>query len=441
MLKRRTLLTAGLAMAVAPALAQTKAQLRGALDGGAAMGSARDLQRLLDRASEADEILFLPAGTYVVSNLTLPRRTRIAGIAGATRLVFSGDGTMVLGEDLERVELTDLTFDGQSRFIPDRAKAMVDLRRVAEFRINGCTFVDSGKTALALESVAGRVERSTFTGAAEHALYSVQARGLTIRDNTVANCRDGGILVHRWEAGPDGTLVTGNRVSRIGAASGGTGQVGNGINLFRADGVSVTDNSIEDCAFSAIRSNGSSNITIAGNRCLRSGETGLYAEFAFQGAVIANNVVDGAANGISVVNFNEGGRMAAVTGNIVRNLSTTGPYRGDPPGFGIGISVEADTTVTGNVIEGAPLFGINIGWGEFMRNVVATSNVIRASRIGISVTAVPGAGRALIAENVIDGASEGAIIGHRWTERATPDLAVSPESAPANVSIGRNTVS
>ena len=36
--------------------------------------------------------------------------------------------------------------------------------------------------------------------------------------------------------------------------------------------------------------------------CSRSGETAIYAEFAFQGAVIGSNIVDGAANGISVVN-------------------------------------------------------------------------------------------------------------------------------------------
>ena len=33
----------------------------------------------------------------------------------------------------------------------------------------------------------------------------------------------------------------------------------------------------------------------------------------------------------------------------MRNLSTTGPYPADAPGFGVGITVEADTTVTGNV--------------------------------------------------------------------------------------------
>ncbi len=36
--------------------------------------------------------------------------------------------------------------------------------------------------------------------------------------------------------------------------------------------------------------------------------------------MIANNTVDGAAFGVSVCNFNEGGRLAVVQGNIIRNL-------------------------------------------------------------------------------------------------------------------------
>jgi putative cofactor-binding repeat protein len=52
----------------------------------------------------------------------------------------------------------------------------------------------------------------------------------------------------------------------------------------------------------------------------RLGEVGLYAEFAFEGAVIANNLVDEGATGISVTNFNEGGRLAVVQGNLIRNL-------------------------------------------------------------------------------------------------------------------------
>ena len=199
-------------------------------------------------------------------------------------------------------------------------------------------------------------------------------------------------------------MVTGNRVERIGARSGGTGQNGNGINAFRAGNVIISGNIVSDCAFSAIRANSASNLQIAGNTCSRSRrDGGSIRNSPSKAPSSANNIVDGAANGISIVNFNEGGRMGVCSGNIVRNLSTSGPYPADPPGFGVGISVEADTTVTGNVIENAPLYGMKIGWGPYLRNVVATGNVIRKAGTGIAVTVVEGAGTAVISDNVIDG--------------------------------------
>jgi putative cofactor-binding repeat protein len=117
----------------------------------------------------------------------------------------------------------------------------------------------------------------------------------------------------------------------------------------------VTGNRITDCAYSAIRGNSASDIQILGNSCARLGEVALYAEFAFQGTLIANNLVDTAATGISVTNFNEGGRLAVVQGNILRNLFRREQEPEDKRGEGI--AVEADSSVIGNVIESAPTGG------------------------------------------------------------------------------------
>jgi uncharacterized secreted repeat protein (TIGR03808 family) len=63
--------------------------------------------------------------------------------------------------------------------------------------------------------------------------------------------------------------------------------------------------------------------------------------------------------------------------------------------------VEADTAVTGNVVENASTAGIMLGWGNYLRDVAATGNVVRKADIGIAVSVAPGAGTALIANNVI----------------------------------------
>ena len=407
---------------------------------GALDDQSRAFAKMLAEASDRNIPVFLPAGTYVVSNLTLPPYLRLSGVPGATRIVYGGDGHLMAAEDAVHIEMSGLVLDGANRWMGDYAQGLLDLRRVAHAVIDNCQIVGSGKNGLSLERVAGRIERTTISGAADAGIYSVEGKGLAISGNSVSDCANGGILVHRWQVADDATMVTGNRVERISARNGGTGQNGNGINVFRADKVVVSGNVVSDCAFSAIRANSASNLQIAGNTCSRSGETALYAEFAFEGAVINNNIVDGAANGISVVNFDQGGRAAVCSGNLVRNLSTTGPYPADAPGFGVGISVEADTSVTGNMVDNAPLYGIKIGWGPYMRNVVATGNVIRAAPTGIAVTVVDGAGPAVISDNVISGASNGAVVGYRWSDAATGDMASGGSSGYAHLTVERNHV-
>ncbi|RUW60742.1 TIGR03808 family TAT-translocated repetitive protein, partial [Mesorhizobium sp. M2A.F.Ca.ET.067.02.1.1] len=352
------------------------AAMRGSIDAteigvqpGAVDDQSKAFAKMLAEASDRDQPVFLPPGTYLVSNLKLPARVRLSGVPGATRIVYGGNGHLMMAEQAEHIELTGLVFDGSNRWLADYAQGLLDLRRVAHLTIDNCQVTGSGKNGLALEHAVGRIGRCDISGAADAGIYSVEAGGLEISGNTVSDCANGGILVHRWQAAEDGTIVSGNRVRRIGARSGGTGQNGNGINAFRAGNVIISGNVVSDCAFTAIRANSASNLQITGNTCSRSGETGIYSEFSFEGAILSNNLVDGAANGISIVNFNEGGRMAVCSNNIVRNLTTVGPYTADPPGFGVGISAEADTTVSGNVVENAPLYGMQLGWGPYLRNV------------------------------------------------------------------------
>lgn len=407
--------------------------LRGAIDAsthGAAPDSVidqtRTLQRLVDTSAATGRPLYLPPGRYDVSGLTLPDDIRLTGVAGATRLVQAGGGPLLRAEGGRRIEISGITLEGVDRAVAasgaENADALVSLSGIAEVIITDCKISGGAGHGLRLERCGGRVTGSSISGAGLAGLYSVEATGLSITDNSVSDCGNGGILVHRWSVGRDDTVVMRNRVTRISALAGGTGQNGNGINIFRAGNVMVAHNHVSDCAFSAIRANAASNVQINGNQCLMSGETAIYAEFGFQGAVISDNLIDGAANGILVVNFDEDGRLATVSGNVVRNLSLEGPYEHDGAGFGFGISAEADTAVTGNVIENAPRWGIVLGWGPYMRSVVASGNIVRKAPIGIAVTVVEGAGTAILSGNVLDETPDGAIVGFRWKERATEDL-------------------
>lgn len=400
---------------------------------------SRVFQDMLERASDTDQAVFLPAGNYYVSNIVLPARVRLAGIKGATNIIYSGGDFFFSSNECQFLELDGLSFDGASLPIIKERQAIFDVRNCAQLQINNCEVKASARHAMYLENCAGSVENCTVTNAIEAAIYSVGANNMRIANNSVSDCNNGGIWVHRFEIGDDATQVLGNRISRIGSTNGGTGQWGNGINAYQAKNVMIANNTITDCAFSAIRANSASNVQILGNQCLNSGETGIYAEFKFEGAVINSNVVDGAANGISVVNFNEGGRLATVQGNLVRNLKTDGPYPAEIAGFGYGIAIEADTIAQGNTIENAPKAGFLVGWGEFMRNIVITGNIVRQANTGVQLSIVEGTGKAVITDNVFDKIEGSAIGGFRWAEQVTGDLAEGGER-PKNVVIERNSV-
>ena len=93
--------------------------------------------------------------------------------------------------------------------------------------------------------------------------------------------------------------------------------------------------------------------------------------------------------------------------------------------------------ITGNVVEDA-VWGLQLGWGPYLRDVTATGNVIRRTKIGIAVSVVEGAGPAVISDNLISGAEQGAILGMRWAEVATGELVGWRRDAPAGLSVSGN---
>jgi uncharacterized secreted repeat protein (TIGR03808 family) len=286
-----------------------------------------------------------------------------------------------------------------------RSAALIELNACRDARLARIEVSAGPADGIRLWRSSGRIDGCRLRGCQNAAIRAGDSTGLVIHENEIEDIANNGIVVWRETAATDGTQVIGNRISRIRADGGGSGQNGNGINAFRADHVLIANNTIADCAFSAVRCNSASNVQIVANNCRNLGEVALYAEFAFQGAVIANNLVAGAATGIEVTNFNDGGRLATVQGNVIRELFRREAEPIDKRG--VGIAVEADTAVSGNTIENAPTAGIMIGWGSYLRQVNASSNIIREATVGIGLSVQGGQGQALIATNMISNARDG----------------------------------
>src|SRR5260370_33351007 len=80
------------------------------------------------------------------------------------------------------------------------------------------------------------------------------------------------------------------------------------------------------------------------------------------------------------------------------------------------------------------------GWGRYLRDVTVTGNVVRAARIGVAVSVVPGAGGAIIADNMITDARRGGILGMDHERAITGDLAKDGAARYAQLAISANRV-
>jgi uncharacterized secreted repeat protein (TIGR03808 family) len=404
--------------------------------------SPDDQSQALQRAllQVADAPLALMPGVYRVGAVELPTRAKLIGVRGSTRLLFDGGSSLLSARGTEQITLSGLVLDGGSRPLPER-RGLVHFVESRAVRITDCEITGSSRSGLWCESVGGEISATTITAVGSAAIISFDGRGLLISGNTLRGAGTNAIEVVRTSVGDDGTLIVDNRIEDVEARPGGSGQYGNAVNAFRAGNVIVRGNRIRNCAFSAVRGNSASNIQIVGNSVSGVREVALYSEFAFEGAVIANNTVDGAAIGVSITNFNQGGRLAVVQGNLIRNLLSRRSAGTDPnDGAGIGIYVEADSAVTGNVVEKAPTTGIKLGWGRHLRDVTVTGNVVRDTDIGIAVSVAEGAGMAVISDNLIAGARRGAILGMDHKNVVTGDLARDDARRYAQLAISGNRV-
>jgi uncharacterized secreted repeat protein (TIGR03808 family) len=407
---RRRLLTAALAL---PALWRTRDALAES-----GVDIAPLLQRAIDEARRSGRVVQLPPGTSRISRLKISGDLRLVGAGRASRLVGSIPGPLLSIESAASVSIENIAFSGAERGGGD--DALIEARDVADFRLSDCVIERGAAYGVKLERCGGQIERSSFSNLRQSALHSLDATGLAIVDNVVTDCGANGLQIWRSAQGYDGTIIRGNRVERVRADPGGDGPYGNAISVFRAGGVSCTGNAVRQTAFSAIRFNSSPDAIIANNNCTEIGETALYVEFAFQGAVVSANVVDGASEGISVTNIDQGGRLATVTGNVLRNLVKPAPQGGE--NYGVGIHAEADTVVSDNAVDNARFAGLTLGYGIGLKDVIATDNALSDCGYGIAVSVAPGAGGATIKDNRIVRSRRGAIVGLAWETLVSADL-------------------
>ena len=247
--RRHILRSLGLAASLsAPVFSRAFAQAAGAInasDLGVVPNAGLRISDLLDQAAAfaaSQELpLYLPPGTYLVDSLRLADGASLIGAGPATQLLGTGRGPLVNTGGYEGLSLQHLTVRAAGLESDDMP--LVRISQTEQTLIRDCHFTGGQGTALHLEGCGGHVSMCQIEDAGTAMMVNDSA-GLSITNNLVRNCANNGILIWRSIKGNDGTLVSGNRISGIGARDGGTGQNGNAINIFRANQVRIHNNTM-----------------------------------------------------------------------------------------------------------------------------------------------------------------------------------------------------
>lgn len=416
----------GAATSLTPQLAHaanSQTQLN-AQDFGLEPNSNRDqttiLQKAVNQAAQQKLPLFIPAGAYKISYVELPDGTYISGVKGQTILVQAGNQNIIFAGEANHISLSKLNFKGnQSSQSPE---ALIAFTFVSNLNISQCDFSNGNAAGLEMFKVSAQIIDNKFHDLAKAAIVSADGQASNISRNEIYNMGNNGILIWREQKGDVNIIVNYNQIRQVRADDGGNGQNGNGINVFRANNVIMSDNIVSDCEYTAIRINDGNNCQIINNHCTNIGEVALYAEFGFNGVIINNNLVDTAGAGISMANLDQNGHLAICKGNLLRNLTLRPTATSNDDARAYGIAAEADALIEGNVIENATNFGIGGGYGEFQRNISVVNNMLKDCGYGITASVVEGAGRMTISNNSINNAPKGGIVGFAWNEAVTGDL-------------------
>lgn len=386
--------------------------------------AAASLQAVLNAARSARLPLFLKAGTYVTGALDVTTTTgggnplELVAEPGTVTIRLSGSGSHLLNVvGVYSVSIRGINFDGNNHALTGagtQGLVRFDGTTASDFALTDCAVYNSTKAGVVVVNGAQGHITNNHIYHCQTGVYSYDGL-VSVEGNRLVDLFDNGICVWTSTATGNGSLVRNNTINWIANASGGTGEYGNGILVFRSGNVKVAENNIFNAKYSAIRLNGTRDCHVLNNHCWNLREVAIFIEapgagIDLSGCVVSGNTIDTAGHGISVANaglYSDGAaRRCIVSNNVINNMVIN---EISDPGYtpsktgGKGISVEVDADVMGNVIQNTQGAAISLGTNDATRNIMAVGNLTMACPMGIGYSANGAASTVLISSNVVRG--------------------------------------
>jgi uncharacterized secreted repeat protein (TIGR03808 family) len=367
--------------------------------------------RLQDAARSGGAVGLRP-GVTAVRSLAIPDGVRLIGAPGRSILRLIGPGPLLYAEAARKIDIESVIFDGGGNSFPDSKLGLLNFADVQHLSIHGCTIRRSGGRGVNLLRCGGRVAQNTIEHVCDAGYFSLDGLGVDIDGNHLRECGDNGVQVWTKIAGQyEGSRVRNNLIEDIHNFSGGDGPYGNGVSIWGSGSVTVENNRIYRCAYTAVRNCAGRDVVVAANDCKNFGEKAMYAEFGAKRSTFKDNRIDDAGAGIAVTNAERGTDVGWVTGNRITGLRETHPDNEFGPSmlWLTGILGEQNCEISGNIIVGSPWIGIALG--GYRQNVRAEANSLIDNDYGIVFATGEGVGQGVIARNKISGSKKAAIAG------------------------------
>lgn len=329
-----------------------------------------------DVASTISGVIAAGGGEIVVPNGKTYYTDMITLAAVSVPLRFTGGGTLkfrTANSSLIRVdantaviEISGITLDGNSVAMSNNQSALVRAINAATHPviIRGCELKNSAQNGISAVS-GGRI---IATGNHIHDCGADGIRILTtltqtISDNYIRDCGLGGIRLQSSAAPAsmaltEGCTVSGNVIRNVRDDIGDVGPYGNGINVYRLGGVSITGNAISNCEWSFIRMNDADHSVITGNACHHNdNDPGIFCEFGARHITVSGNTIEDARqDGIAFANVDDGAVGLVANGNNIKGFGAAGTASGIVIACGMAV---------GNYIDGlgnaSAVWGVRLG--------------------------------------------------------------------------------
>ncbi len=300
----------------------------------------------IQAALDAGSVVYFPAGTYMVSQITLSTGHNLFGDGDGSiiKMISASDNSIIVGLSISGITIRNLLVDGNRGGSTSGSKFPIDIRTCDDIRIENVTVKDGLSSGIFIKDADGITNDTTTF----------------VTNCRVNNCGNDGI---RIDESCTSAVISGNScIENLDY-----GILTNGVATFSIKQISVANNLCRDNGRSGIGVNTEcEDIQIVGNSCRSNDQNGILALGERQ--TISGNVCE--SNGVVTTLFSgitcgEGSKTTAITGNVCRKNALSGIDCGrgngkticgnivtENDGIGIEVGPTANYLISGNFVDG-----------------------------------------------------------------------------------------